>query len=145
MSNQHANLSACPQRSYECMISTMLKMPWYATELITVLERQSMYEAVVRMIKALYGKIQGSYRPPQLDNLLFNRLVDAGMRCAGFTVHQKDSIAFHGGLATDKMTSYNMPRFADLWNHTFTLVPKVGVTDDMLEVSSALPVRLKLC
>lgn len=139
--SQSANLMYCPQRPYECMMSILLKMPWYATDLITVIQRHAMYTAVMRMIKALQKKIyEKAYScPVQLNRPLLDRLVRAAINCHGFSVIQKDSIAYHGNVPADRMSDFNMPRFSKLWIHTRSMVPKPGVPTDLLEVSCPPP------
>ncbi|KAI0975744.1 hypothetical protein F4678DRAFT_457097 [Xylaria arbuscula] len=48
----------CPERPYECMISTLRKMPWYMADHITMKQRQSVYECCMKMIEALVNKVR---------------------------------------------------------------------------------------
>lgn len=122
------------------MMSILLKMPWYATHLITINQRHMMFSAVMRMVDALQRKIRNidmQSGPPQMMQLneqLFSRLVKAAMRCHGFTPVQKESIAFAGNVPSEELSDYNVPPFAAKWKHTYALVPKPGVPADMVMV-----------
>ncbi|KAJ4417183.1 hypothetical protein N0V82_006305 [Gnomoniopsis sp. IMI 355080] len=123
----------CPQRPYECMISTLRKMPWYMTDHITVHERYSMFDATVRLITSLQKHIKFSNNVYLLNKQLLDRLTISAMMCHGFTVTQKDDIAYLVEMSEERMRDFNMPSFASKWNHTFSLVPKPGTPLDVLE------------
>lgn len=132
---------SCPQRPYECMISTLRKMPYYMTKHITFHQRYAMFDAAMRLIRSLQRQIRFRNSPFLLNEQLLERLWVSAILCPGFSVAQKDDIAYVVGLTEERMRDFNMPRFADKWKHTHTLVPKPGVTQDVLEVSftMALP------
>ncbi|KAI0395195.1 hypothetical protein F5Y17DRAFT_221286 [Xylariaceae sp. FL0594] len=132
----------CPERPYECMISTLRKMPWYMASHITIKQRQSVYECTMKMMRVLAMKLEqvGSgimdhlkQDDERLTPQLFNRLVTSAMLCPGFSVAQKHNIAVLAGLEEGKARGFNQPRFPDGWRHQWTLAPKPGVPLDVLE------------
>ncbi|KAJ8126640.1 hypothetical protein O1611_g6998 [Lasiodiplodia mahajangana] len=147
----------CPERPYECMISTLRKIPWYRADLITLKQRHSVYETCMKMIETLAGKIKRQEREgePEAEHLrpqpfkrpghageseaerltpqLFDRLVTSAMLCPGFSVVQKHNIATLACLSEMKCREFNQPRFPDSWTHLWTLVPKADMPIDVLE------------
>ncbi|KAJ8117002.1 hypothetical protein ONZ43_g4307 [Nemania bipapillata] len=128
----------CPERPYECMISTLRKIPWYMAEHITIKQRHSVYDACMKMITVLSAKIKRSggednTEAKRLTPQLLDRLVASAMLCAGFSVVQKHNIATVAGLPKVKSREFNQPRFPDSWRHQWTLVPKAGMPIDVLE------------
>ncbi|KAI1755812.1 hypothetical protein F4782DRAFT_538262 [Xylaria castorea] len=128
----------CPERPYECMISTLRKIPWYKAEHITIKQRHAVYEAALKMILTLSNKInRGDYKnnieAERLTPQLLDRLVTAAMLCPGFSVVQKHNIATAGGLPEMKSREFNQPRFPDSWRHLWTLAPRPGMPIDVLE------------
>ncbi|GAP89936.2 putative RNA RNP-1 [Rosellinia necatrix] len=128
----------CPERPYECMISTLRKAPWYMAAHITIKQRQSVYEACMKMIGILVHKIGDGNNDDntgmeRLTPQLLDRLATSAMLCAGFSVVQKHNIATLVGMSELKCREFNQPRFADSWRHQWTLVPKAGMPIDVLE------------
>ncbi|KAI0434792.1 hypothetical protein F5Y09DRAFT_354795 [Xylaria sp. FL1042] len=138
----------CPERPYECMISTLRKIPWYMAEHITIKQRHSVYEACMKMIEALVSKINHLKTMPQRlpnrgreDNVeaqrltpqLLDRLVTSAMLCPGFSVVQKHNIATAASLPEERSREFNQPRFSDSWRHQWTLSPKANMPIDVLE------------
>ncbi|KAI8951539.1 hypothetical protein F4801DRAFT_601121 [Xylaria longipes] len=128
----------CPERPYECMISTLRKIPWYKADHITIKQRHAVYETSLKMIVTLSTKInRGDFKnnaeTERLTPQLLDRLVTAAMLCPGFSVVQKHNIATAGGLPEVKGREFNQPRFPDSWRHQWTLAPKPGMPIDVLE------------
>ncbi|OTA58653.1 hypothetical protein K449DRAFT_424342 [Hypoxylon sp. EC38] len=128
----------CPERVYECLISTIMKMPWYMSDRITVKERAYIYSATEKMITLLITRIQKGEHSTRLTPLLLERLADAAMGCPGFTVMQKDNIAWLVNMQEYKLGDFHMPRFADGWTHLHALSVKPGVPLDVVEYYIAL-------
>ncbi|KAK3948056.1 hypothetical protein QBC32DRAFT_382225 [Pseudoneurospora amorphoporcata] len=128
-------LKHCPQRPYECMISTLRKLPWQKSDCITIHQRWAVYNATIRLIELLRNTIQRNDRDSHiaLDQRLLKRLVNTAMLCPGFSVLQKDNIAFTAGMDEMKQREFNQPRFPDLWTHQLSICPKPGVPLDVLE------------
>ncbi|KAI0201851.1 hypothetical protein F4808DRAFT_469166 [Astrocystis sublimbata] len=128
----------CPERPYECMISTLRKIPWQMAEHITIKQRHSVYDAAVKMIKILSEKVRPGgtklhIESTRLTPQLLDRLVTAAMTCPGFSVVQKHNIAIEGGFSEEKCRPLNQPQFPERWVHQWTLVPKPGMPLDVLE------------
>lgn len=117
------------------MISTLRKFPWYRTEYITIKQRHSVYSACIKLLSLLQLAIRERKHDGCLTQQLFKRLWTSAMLCHGFTVTMKDNIAFQVGLPDDRLREFNMPRFANMWVHSYTLAPKPGTPLDVLEVS----------
>jgi hypothetical protein len=124
----------CPQRPYECMISTIKKLPWYMTDRITLRQRHCIFDATVRLIVLLkQALIRGNrYQETTINEQLLKRLVLAAMLCPGFSVVQKDNIAALAEWDQDRVRMFNQPRFAEGWVHLHALCPKPGTPDDVL-------------
>ncbi|KAK3298154.1 uncharacterized protein B0H64DRAFT_414995 [Chaetomium fimeti] len=125
----------CPQRPYECMISTIKKLPWYMADRITLRQRHAIYEATVKLITLLQQALQRDHRNHEtvLNKQLMKRLVTAAMLCPGFSVVQKDNIAVLADMEPDRARMFNQPRFAEQWVHLHGVCPKPGTPLDVLE------------
>lgn len=116
------------------MISTLRKLPWYKTEYITIKQRHSVYTACIQLLRLLQNAIKERKDPDHLTEQLLKRLWTSAMLCHGLTVTMKDNIAYQVGLSEDRLRELNMPRFANMWVHAYTLCPKPGTPLDVLEV-----------
>ncbi|KAG6295498.1 hypothetical protein E4U45_006046 [Claviceps purpurea] len=123
----------CPQRPYECLISTLKKFPWYATDRITISQRHAAFAATCGLLRLLERSIEKQDDPVNLNAQLLRRLATAGMKCPGFTPLMKDDIAYLAGLCDVEEGAYNQPRFACSWRHQYSMSPKPGVPCDVLE------------
>ncbi|GAB1312289.1 hypothetical protein MFIFM68171_02499 [Madurella fahalii] len=125
----------CPQRPYECMISTIKKLPWYMSKHITVRQRHAVYYATERLVTLLIQALQRDNRQHEttINEQLLKRLVTAAMLCPGFSVVQKDNIAVIAHMDEERTRMFNQPRFADMWTHLYALCPKPGIPLDVLE------------
>ncbi|KAI0162247.1 hypothetical protein GGR57DRAFT_489944 [Xylariaceae sp. FL1272] len=55
----HASFAKlCPERVYECMISTIRKVPWGMTDLITMAQRHLIYETALNMVATLNERLK---------------------------------------------------------------------------------------
>lgn len=126
------------------MISTLRKFPWYMTECITIKQRNSVYAACVALLRHLQYAIREKKDEVALNQQLYRRLWTSAMLCHGFTVTMKDNIAYMVDLAEDRLREFNMPRFSNLWVHTYTFVPKPGTPLDVIEVSVKFPLLIIL-
>lgn len=116
------------------MISTLRKLPWYKTECITIKQRHSVYSACIQLIRLLQHAIKEQKNEEHLTPQLLKRLWTSAMLCHGFTVTMRDNIAFQVDVSEDRLREFNMPRFANMWVHAYTLCPKPGTPLDVLEV-----------
>ncbi|KAJ9155346.1 RNA recognition, RNP-1 [Pleurostoma richardsiae] len=123
----------CPQRPFECMISTLKKLPWYMSEYITIRQRHAVYSACVDLLELLKKAMHDGKHEACLTPQLYKRLWTAAMLCPGFTVLQKDNIAFVVGLDDQQQREFNQPRFANSWVHQYSVAPKPNIPLDVLE------------
>ncbi|RSL94949.1 hypothetical protein CEP52_012340 [Fusarium oligoseptatum] len=123
----------CPQRPYECLISTLGKFPWFATDFITIAQRGAMYKASFKLIRLLLGAVSRNDDPVNLNHQLFRRLVASVMKCKGFTTLQKDNIAFLVHMGQAEMRMYHQPEKASSWVHQYSVTAKPGVPQDVLD------------
>ncbi|KAG6016766.1 hypothetical protein E4U43_003132 [Claviceps pusilla] len=123
----------CPQRPYECLISTLKKFPWYATDRITISQRRAAFAATCELLRLLARSIQKQDDPVNLNNQLLSRLINAAMKCPGFTPLMKDDIACIAGMSEMEQREFNQPRFASSWRHQYSISPKPRITCDVLE------------
>ncbi|KAK4222354.1 hypothetical protein QBC38DRAFT_427468 [Podospora fimiseda] len=115
-----------PQRPFECLISTIKKLPWYRSENITVAQRYQIYDATEKLVTMLKEKIDLAKQEvhANLNEQLFKRLVKAAMICPGFSALQKDNIAHIAGLTQPECATFNQPFFAYEWRHLHTICPR---------------------
>ncbi|KAM7205678.1 hypothetical protein V8F33_001004 [Rhypophila sp. PSN 637] len=134
----------CPQRPYECMISTIKKLPWQMSDKITIRQRWAVYNATYRLLELMMLSIRRHHelqlsqgRPPiqhdTINEQLQKRLLRAAMLCPGFTVLQKDNIAYLVNMSDQQQRGFNQPRFPEMWIHEQAICPKPGVPLDVLE------------
>lgn len=134
----------CPQRPFESLISVIKKAPWHMTDQITIRQRWAVYYSTHRLLELLILKMKKHrerelapgeiYQDlPHLNEQLQKRLVRAAMLCPGFSVLQKDNIAFLVNMPDAQERGFNQPRHSDLWLHQQTICPKPGIPLDVLE------------
>ncbi|KAH7176673.1 hypothetical protein EDB81DRAFT_773302 [Dactylonectria macrodidyma] len=123
----------CPQRPYECLISTLRKFPWYMTEYITINQRTAIYKATCELIRLLSRAIDKEDDVVNLNSQLFKRVITAAMNCHGFTSLMKDDFACMVDMTDVQALSFGQPRFANSWTHQYALVPKPGIRLDVVE------------
>ncbi|KAK3905536.1 hypothetical protein C8A05DRAFT_12655 [Staphylotrichum tortipilum] len=125
----------CPQRPYECMISTIKKLPWYMADHITLRQRYAVYDTTINLVRLLKQTLQrdNRFHETTLNPQLLKRLVTAAMLCPGFTVLQKDNIAVVSEMDQEQARMFNQPRFPEEWVHLHGICPKPGMPIDVLE------------
>ncbi|QUC21834.1 uncharacterized protein UV8b_06075 [Ustilaginoidea virens] len=123
----------CPQRPYECLISTLKKFPWYATDRITISQRRAIFRATCELARLLTRSIQKQDDPINLTVQLRRRLLNTAMKCPGFTPLMKDDLAYMADLSEMEERQFNQPRFASCWRHQYGIAPKPGMPLDVVE------------
>ncbi|KAL7947858.1 hypothetical protein V8C42DRAFT_315906 [Trichoderma barbatum] len=123
----------CPQRPYECLISTIKKFPWFLTDCVTIKEREAVYQATIALIRQLTRSILVHEDAAHLTPFLLRRLVQAAMLCPGFTPCMKDGIGWITNMQALDQEYYQLPRFADRWRHQYAIGPKPGFPLDIVE------------
>ncbi|KAI9732033.1 MAG: hypothetical protein M1818_007628 [Claussenomyces sp. TS43310] len=119
----------CPQRPYECLISTLVKFPWYMVNNITLEDRDQLYDTSVKLFRFLQQRLQEQEEHIAIDHRLFRRVQRAILNCDGFTESMKDAVAFYSGQ--DSALSGLVPN-ADHWCVWKTIGPKRGIEPDVL-------------
>ncbi|KAI9838978.1 MAG: hypothetical protein M1819_004186 [Sarea resinae] len=78
----------CRQRTFESMISTLVKYPWWATDKYTLDDRDSLFRTTEQLIRALVRDLQ---REPilHLNEQLLHELVRTGIEVPAFSETQK--------------------------------------------------------
>ncbi|PGH03817.1 hypothetical protein AJ80_08630 [Polytolypa hystricis UAMH7299] len=78
----------CLQRTYESMISTLFKFPYYAAKMFSVQDRNLLFAATIRLLTALVPQAEEG-RTIGLDHRLVAELLSAGLKCPIFNERQK--------------------------------------------------------
>ncbi|KLU90524.1 hypothetical protein MAPG_10377 [Magnaporthiopsis poae ATCC 64411] len=128
----------CPQRPYECMISTLRKLPWHMTDWITFRQRYSIFEACYLLIKHLLRILDSGCATNLLNERLFNHLTHTAMRCPGFTIAQKDDLATLIGIQDSRRYSYGLPLNPGSWVHLYGVGPRMDMPLDVIEYYIAI-------
>ncbi|EEP79641.1 predicted protein [Uncinocarpus reesii 1704] len=115
----------CPQRTYEALISTLYKFPWYATTLYTVEDRNRLHFACFSQLQALAPRV-AEKRTLGLDSRLILDLLNAGLSCPTFTDRQKVALYSAAG---DPNTYNTSPVSIRFWPFD-TLARKANVTEE---------------
>ncbi|SPJ85657.1 uncharacterized protein FTOL_11439 [Fusarium torulosum] len=125
----------CPQRPYECLISTLRKFPWFAANYVTISQRGAMYKATIKLIRLLSKSMAQQDDPVNLNSSLFQRIIRTAMDCKGFTVLQKDNIAFMVQLAPpmEQQRRHGQPLNPNSWVHQYAIMRKPEVPLDVVD------------
>ncbi|KAI1101430.1 hypothetical protein F4804DRAFT_335266 [Jackrogersella minutella] len=123
----------CPERPYEYMISILKKFPWSLPQHVKHNERNRLYETTFRMMDRLTQRIQKGEARDRLTPNLKVRIAEAVMSCPGFTIAQKDNVAYLMNMPENKQRFFHQPRFADLWRNFYALSIRAGVPADVIE------------
>ncbi|GKU04072.1 hypothetical protein FLAG1_06586 [Fusarium langsethiae] len=124
----------CPQRPYECLISTLRKFPWYAPDHITIAQRGAMYKATVKLLQLLNRSVSGQDDAVNLTTQLYQRVVRTAMDCKGFTILQKDNIAFMVQMPpVEQQRRHGQPLNPASWVHQYAIARKPDVPLDVVD------------
>ncbi|ENH71112.1 hypothetical protein FOC1_g10008485 [Fusarium oxysporum f. sp. cubense race 1] len=124
----------CPQRPYECLISTLRKFPWYAADHITISQRGAVYKATIKLLRLLSRSVSQQDDPVNLTSQLFQRVVQTAMQCHGFTALQKDNIAFMVQMIPmEQQRRHHQPANANCWVHQYAITRKPDAPLDLAE------------
>ncbi|KAL4721893.1 hypothetical protein ACLX1H_011085 [Fusarium chlamydosporum] len=124
----------CPQRPYECLISTLRKFPWYTADHVTIAQRGAMYKATVKLLRLLSRSVSQQDDPVNLNNQLFQRVVRTAMECKGFTVLQKDNIAFMVQMPPmEQQHRHGQPMNPNSWVHQYAIACKPDTPLDLVD------------
>uniref|UniRef100_A0A8H7K220 RRM domain-containing protein n=1 Tax=Bionectria ochroleuca TaxID=29856 RepID=A0A8H7K220_BIOOC len=130
----------CPQRPYECLISTLKKFPWSYTDHITISQRRAVFKATCELLRLLARSIYKTDNHLHLNRQLYRRVASAAMGCHGFTPLMKDDIAAWFAQMSDEeqQLGYGQPPYAFGWRHQYAMCLKPGMPPDVVEWYIAL-------
>ncbi|TVY45657.1 hypothetical protein LOCC1_G002710 [Lachnellula occidentalis] len=122
----------CPQRPFECLISTLLKYPWYMVEYITIEDRNLLFAATIELVKLLLERVNNERDDVNLTPMLLKRVWRAALRCPGFTPAQKDDVVCICNIDDRTVMELGMAPHASYWKYLWTIGPKPGTPPDLL-------------
>ncbi|KKA26895.1 hypothetical protein TD95_000929 [Thielaviopsis punctulata] len=125
----------CPERAFEYLISTLRKYPWRYTSFIRLSERYNIFKLTFQLLDFLVERLPSKCHQGRLTATLLRRVLDAALRCPGFTPFMKANIAHLVGMQESQLAEYSVPRNAEGWKHQYGLVPKPRMSEDVIEVS----------
>lgn len=120
----------CLQRTYECMISTLYKFPWFAPNLYTLGARNLLWQTYVGQLVVLVDKVAEA-QTVGLDHKLLMDFIFAGMNCVGFGERQKSSIVMGAGKWGGGV---RLSGLSGCWPFE-CMGRRIGVADDIARVS----------
>ncbi|KAF4119867.1 hypothetical protein GMORB2_3555 [Geosmithia morbida] len=123
----------CPQRPYECLISTLKKFPWSFSDKITISQRRALFKATCDLSRLLLRSISRGDDAVYLNARLHHRLAGTAMSCPGFTPLMKDDLAWLLNLDSAGVCLYGQPFSAHGWRHQYGLAAKPGIPLDVIE------------
>ncbi|TVY38119.1 hypothetical protein LSUB1_G003789 [Lachnellula subtilissima] len=122
----------CPQRPFECLISTLLKYPWYMVDYITIEDRNLLFDATIELLKLLLERVNNERDDVNLTPMLLKRVWRAALRCSGFTPAQKDDVICICNIDDRTAMEIGMAPYASYWKYLWTIGPKPGTPTDLL-------------
>ncbi|CAL3962680.1 unnamed protein product [Diplocarpon coronariae] len=128
----------CPQRPFECLISTLLKYPWYMVDFITIEDRNFLHKVTLQLIGLLQERIQSEHENINLTPMLLKRVWRAALKCPGFSPSQKDDIAYKCGIDDQFANEMGVPSYAPFWKDLWTIGPKPGAPTDLILYYAAI-------
>ncbi|KAJ5367964.1 uncharacterized protein N7496_007724 [Penicillium cataractarum] len=90
--NRSAYATKVPQRTYESIISTVWKFPWYVKHMYTVHARNKLFYTLKSMIEVLVERLEAT-QTMGLDGRLVTELLRAGLECPAFNPRMKFVLA----------------------------------------------------
>ncbi|ATZ53869.1 hypothetical protein BCIN_09g06370 [Botrytis cinerea B05.10] len=125
----------CPQRPFECLVSTLIKFPWAMVNHITCQDRELLYKATMQLLGLLVERVDNNDDPVNLNAQLLKRVWRTALKCEGFSPCMKDNIVYK--LKIDSTTAFEcgVPPQADLWSNVWTIGPRKDVAYDLVQVS----------
>lgn len=118
-------------------------------DFITIEDRELLFNATLTLLTILKQRIddRAANPPPPpppgerdndfgiaLNNALLQRLIQAALKCVGFTPTMKDTVAFKFDVHEEKAQELGVPLFAADWKYLWAIGPKPGVPHDLILV-----------
>ncbi|PMD27557.1 hypothetical protein NA56DRAFT_721293, partial [Hyaloscypha hepaticicola] len=122
----------CPQRPFECLISTLLKYPWYMVDHITIEDRSLLHKATIELLRLLRERIDSETDPVNLNKMLYKRVWRAALKCPGFTPCQKDDVVFICDVDDRTAIELGVAPYAVWWKPLFTIGHKPNIPHDTI-------------
>ncbi|KAG9245370.1 hypothetical protein BJ878DRAFT_419329 [Calycina marina] len=123
----------CPQRPFECLISTLQKYPWYMVDFITIEDRNLLFKATVELLTLLIDRINNEVDTINLNTMLYKRVWKAALKCKGFTPTMKDDIVV--SCEIDEMIAKEtcgIAPYAAHWKSLWTIGAKSNAPSDLV-------------
>ncbi|KAL2069036.1 hypothetical protein VTL71DRAFT_15374 [Oculimacula yallundae] len=128
----------CPQRPFECLISTLLKYPWYMVDVITIDDRNQLFKVTLHLIELLQERIASEHENINLTTVLLKRVWRAALKCPGFSPAMKDDIVWKCSIDPQVASEAGVPDYAAYWSGLWTIGPKPGVPTDLVLYYAAI-------
>ncbi|KAH8597719.1 hypothetical protein B0O99DRAFT_507229 [Bisporella sp. PMI_857] len=129
----------CPQRPFECLISTLQKAslkpcsyPWYMVDNITIEDRNLLYNATMALLNLLMERINNNTDPLNLNNMLLKRVWRAALKCCGFTPTMKDNIVCTCNIDESFAREIGIAPYASYWKDLWTIGAKPNTPSDLV-------------
>ncbi|ESZ91616.1 hypothetical protein SBOR_8015 [Sclerotinia borealis F-4128] len=123
----------CPQRPFECLVSTLIKFPWAMVDHVTCLDRELLYKATIQLLALLVERVDNNDDPLNLNAQLLKRVWRTALKCEGFSPCMKDNIVFKMNIDPQIALELGVPPQADLWSYVWTIGPRKDVAYDLVE------------
>ncbi|KFY50332.1 hypothetical protein V495_00307 [Pseudogymnoascus sp. VKM F-4514 (FW-929)] len=119
----------CPQRPFECLISSLIKYPWHKVHDITIGDRDALFQTAIALCKNIVERVDTGGQELAINDRLLKRVQRAVLNCCGFSESQKDDFAF-----IFRMTSLEagLPPHADHWTVFKTIGAKRNWSHDVI-------------
>ncbi|TGO09846.1 hypothetical protein BTUL_0152g00010 [Botrytis tulipae] len=123
----------CPQRPFECLVSTLIKFPWAMVNHVTCQDRELLYKATMQLLGLLVERVDNNDDPVNLNAQLLKRVWRTALKCEGFSPCMKDNIIYK--MKIDPTTAFEcgVPPQADLWSNIWTIGPRKDVAYDLVQ------------
>ncbi|KAF7952549.1 uncharacterized protein EAE97_002046 [Botrytis byssoidea] len=123
----------CPQRPFECLVSTLIKFPWAMVNHVTCQDRELLYKATMQLLGLLVERVDNNDDPVNLNAQLLKRVWRTALKCEGFSPCMKDNIVYK--MKIDPTTAFEcgVPPQADLWSNIWTIGPRKDVAYDLVQ------------
>ncbi|TQS39421.1 hypothetical protein Golomagni_00054 [Golovinomyces magnicellulatus] len=126
----------CPQHPFECIISTLLKYPWYMVDYISIKNRNNLHEVTIKLLKILKNYIETQPENAHITPMLYKRVWRAALNCQGFSPSQKDDIVLIVDLPDEQAKEFGLPPFAASWKRLWTIGVRPGAPNALIMASS---------
>ncbi|TGO34471.1 hypothetical protein BHYA_0195g00010 [Botrytis hyacinthi] len=123
----------CPQRPFECLVSTLIKFPWAMVNYVTCQDRELLYKATMQLLGLLVERVDNNDDSVNLNAQLLKRVWRTALKCEGFSPCMKDNIVYK--MKIDPATAFEcgVPPQADLWSNVWTIGPRKDVAYDLVQ------------